>query len=105
MSRGRLLNTFVGEVVEPGNAPYVDARRIWYARYDRRPAPIVRPQAPTTRRPPCRGRSDTAGSSSADDSGSSASHLHHDPPMPRRRPMLSRNLVAIDYGATGDIPL
>jgi FAD/FMN-containing dehydrogenase len=39
----RLRRTFRGEVITPGDAPYHDARRLWNALHDRRPAAIVRP--------------------------------------------------------------
>ena len=42
--RGDLPGKFKGEVVEPEDATYDDARRVWNARFDRRPALIVRPR-------------------------------------------------------------
>jgi FAD/FMN-containing dehydrogenase len=39
----RLRGTFGGEVITPGDEAYDDARRIWNAVFDRRPALLVRP--------------------------------------------------------------
>lgn len=39
----RLRETFSGDVVTPGDEAYNDARRIWNAVFDRRPALLVRP--------------------------------------------------------------
>jgi FAD/FMN-containing dehydrogenase len=39
----RLRETFGGEVITPGNDGYDDARRVWNAKFDRRPAILVRP--------------------------------------------------------------
>ena len=38
-----LRRTFGGEIVTPDAAGYDDARRVWNAMFDRRPALIVRP--------------------------------------------------------------
>jgi len=38
-----LRRTFAGEIVPPDSAGYDDARRVWNATFDRRPALIVRP--------------------------------------------------------------
>lgn len=43
MTRHRLPSNFSGDVIEPDDATYDDARRVWNARFDRRPALIVRP--------------------------------------------------------------
>ena len=40
---GRLRESFEGEVITPDDAAYDDARRVWNARFDRRPAILVRP--------------------------------------------------------------
>ena len=40
---GRLRDAFAGEIVTPGDTSYDDARRLWNAVHDRRPAVIVRP--------------------------------------------------------------
>src|SRR6478752_6182587 len=40
---GRLRDAFAGEIVRPGDTSYDDARRLWNAVHDRRPAVIVRP--------------------------------------------------------------
>ncbi len=42
----RLRRSFSGEVILPADAPYDDARRLWNALHDRRPAMIVRPTSP-----------------------------------------------------------
>jgi FAD/FMN-containing dehydrogenase len=39
----RLRGTFRGDVITPGHDDYDDARRVWNAVYDRRPAVVVRP--------------------------------------------------------------
>ena len=39
----RLRETFGGEVITPGDDSYDDARRVWNAIFDRRPAILVRP--------------------------------------------------------------
>lgn len=39
----RLRETFGGEVITPDNDGYHDARRVWNARFDRRPAILLRP--------------------------------------------------------------
>jgi len=39
----RLRETFGGEVITPGDDAYDDARRVWNAVFDRRPAILVRP--------------------------------------------------------------
>ncbi|MCI0347360.1 MAG: FAD-binding oxidoreductase [Chloroflexi bacterium] len=39
----RLRETFTGVVIAPSDAGYDDARRVWNAVYDRRPAAVVRP--------------------------------------------------------------
>ena len=39
----QLRGSFRGEIVEPGHSTYDDARRVWNAVFDRRPALIVRP--------------------------------------------------------------
>ena len=41
----RLRATFGGEVVTPGDASYDDARRVWNAVFDRRPALLLRPSS------------------------------------------------------------
>src|SRR2546430_1323039 len=41
-----LRESFEGEVIAPGDATYDDARRVWNARFDRRPAILVRPISP-----------------------------------------------------------
>ena len=40
---GRLRDAFAGEIVTPGDTSYDDARRLWNAVHERRPAVIVRP--------------------------------------------------------------
>jgi len=42
-SVSRLRSSFRGEIVDPADAGYDDARRVWSALHDRRPALIVRP--------------------------------------------------------------
>ncbi len=42
----RLRDTFAGDIVVPADDDYDDARRLWNAVYDRRPAVIVRPTTP-----------------------------------------------------------
>lgn len=39
----RLRERFTGEVITPADGPYDDARRVWNAVFDRRPAVVVRP--------------------------------------------------------------
>jgi FAD/FMN-containing dehydrogenase len=39
----RLRETFGGEVITPSDEAYDDARRVWNAKFDRRPAILVRP--------------------------------------------------------------
>ena len=39
----RFRTAFQGEIIDPGHADYDAARRLWNARFDRRPALIVRP--------------------------------------------------------------
>jgi FAD/FMN-containing dehydrogenase len=43
----RFRDTFVGEIVLPGDGPYDDSRSVWNAVYDRRPALIARPSGAT----------------------------------------------------------
>ena len=43
----RLRETFGGEVIAPGDGAYDDARRVWNAVFDRRPAVILRPMGAT----------------------------------------------------------
>ena len=38
-----LRESFEGEVITPDDAAYDDARRVWNARFDRRPAILARP--------------------------------------------------------------
>jgi FAD/FMN-containing dehydrogenase len=40
----RLRRTFTGDILIPDSAGYDDARRVWNARFDRRPAVVVRPR-------------------------------------------------------------
>ena len=40
-----LRRHFAGEIIEPGEVDYDDARRVWNAVFDRRPALIVRPSS------------------------------------------------------------
>src|SRR3954447_22999830 len=40
---GELRRSFAGEIVTPEASDYDDARRVWNAVFDRRPAVIVRP--------------------------------------------------------------
>jgi len=39
----RFRSTFEGDIVQPGDPVYDDARRVWSALFDRRPAAVVRP--------------------------------------------------------------
>ena len=43
----RLREAFDGEVISPRDAAYDDARRVWNARFDRRPSLILRPTSAT----------------------------------------------------------
>jgi FAD/FMN-containing dehydrogenase len=40
-----LRRSFAGEIVTPGSSDYDDARRVWNATFDRRPAVLVRPSS------------------------------------------------------------
>jgi hypothetical protein len=39
----QLRRSFRGDIITPGDATYDDARRLWNAVHDRRPAAILRP--------------------------------------------------------------
>src|SRR5829696_2322489 len=41
----RLRRSFSGDIIEPESAGYEDARRVWNAMFDRRPALVVRPES------------------------------------------------------------
>ena len=43
----RLRSSFDGEIIIPGDGAYDDARRVWNAVFDRRPAVLVRPSSVT----------------------------------------------------------
>ena len=43
----QLRRSFSGEIITPADAPYDEARRLWNALHDRRPAVVVRPGSPS----------------------------------------------------------
>ena len=47
---GRLRDAFAGEIVTPADTSYDEARRLWNAVHERRPAVIVRPGTARTSR-------------------------------------------------------